>query len=77
MILPEKFTALLTARESFILSKRYGNNHQTLAELARYFQLSRERIRQLECRALRKLERQGLKEDFKVFINEIKKNPTV
>ena len=49
--------ATLTERESQILSFRFGLNCEpkTLEEVGEYFSLSKERVRQLEMKALRKL----------------------
>jgi RNA polymerase primary sigma factor len=52
----------LTPREQAILVQRFGldgNGEHTLAEISQAFQLSRERIRQIELKALQKL-RNGL-----------------
>ncbi len=47
---------LLSAREKHILLARYNtNNPQTLATLAKEYNISRERVRQIEQNALRKL----------------------
>lgn len=51
--------ATLTDREEMILQMRFGIGYQTtytLDEIGRYFRLTRERIRQIEKRALEKLE---------------------
>ncbi|MCI0454345.1 MAG: sigma-70 family RNA polymerase sigma factor [Candidatus Dadabacteria bacterium] len=51
--------SLLTPREKEIVTLRFGINHkstQTLDEIGRKFNLSRERIRQIERDALKKLE---------------------
>lgn len=50
--------AELSPRESYILQLRYGisvNNRQTLEEIGKKFGVTRERIRQIESRALEKL----------------------
>jgi RNA polymerase primary sigma factor len=50
--------ATLTPREETILRKRFGIGEEkahTLEELGQQFGLTRERIRQIEARALRKL----------------------
>lgn len=52
--------AKLTPREEEVLKLRFGlydDNPMTLVELARVLGLSRERVRQIECRALKKLKR--------------------
>jgi RNA polymerase primary sigma factor len=50
--------ALLTAREERVLRMRFGigmNTESTLEQVGQQFSLSRERIRQIEAKALRKL----------------------
>jgi len=50
--------ATLTAREAQVIRMRFGldgGNEQTLAEIGESFALTRERIRQIETQALRKL----------------------
>jgi RNA polymerase primary sigma factor len=50
--------ATLTAREAQVLKMRFGldgGNERTLAEIGESFDLTRERIRQIETQALRKL----------------------
>ncbi len=60
-ILREKITKILgtlNAREAEVLRQRFGlnnNNPRTLEEVGSVFQVTRERIRQIEARALRKL----------------------
>lgn len=52
--------ALLPARQRDVLERRYGLNDrgvQTLAEIAAEFGLTRERVRQIQAEALRKLRR--------------------
>jgi RNA polymerase sigma-32 factor len=49
--------AVLTSRERCIVEARYLNERpSTLEELSRSFGVSRERVRQIECRALQKIE---------------------
>lgn len=48
----------LNERESYVVTKRFGldgEEKQTLAEVSRTLDLSRERIRQIELIALRKM----------------------
>ena len=50
--------ATLTPREAMVIRMRFGidtNNDMTLEEIGKNFQLTRERIRQIETKALRKL----------------------
>jgi RNA polymerase primary sigma factor len=49
---------VLTERERQVLELRYGlldGVEHTLDEISRYFNITRERVRQIESRALRKL----------------------
>jgi RNA polymerase sigma factor (sigma-70 family) len=49
----------LTAREREIIKMRYGLSDgytYTLEEVARTFEVTRERVRQIECRAIKKLQ---------------------
>jgi len=62
--------ALLTEREKEVLRLRYGltgARPQTLEEIGRHFDLTRERIRQIELTALRKLRHHG---DLKTALGE-------
>jgi RNA polymerase primary sigma factor len=61
--LVEDLLACLTERERAVLSLRYGltdGHSRTLAEVGKAFQLTRERIRQIEARALSKLRAESL-----------------
>lgn len=63
----------LTPRERNVLSMRFGLNNQrehTLEEVAKHFRVTRERIRQVEGKAFRKLRRPGCVEKVKDFIEE-------
>jgi len=54
---------LLSDREKAILSMRYGleeGREYTLEEIGRHFKLTRERIRQIELRALKKIRQSEL-----------------
>ncbi len=60
--LVEELLDRLTERERAVLSLRYGlvdGHSHTLAEVGKRFQLTRERIRQIEARALSKLRAQS------------------
>jgi RNA polymerase sigma-32 factor len=61
----ERGRATLDARETFILERRLlaePEEHLSLAELSVHFGVSRERVRQLELRAQRKLRTEALRE---------------
>ena len=54
----DEILASLTAREAKVLRMRFGigmNNDHTLEEVGKQFDVTRERIRQIEAKALRKL----------------------
>ena len=62
-----KMLATLTPREERVLRRRFGIGERaprTLEELGREFGLTRERIRQIEARALTKLRRTGRRKVF-------------
>jgi len=61
----------LTAREAKVLRMRFGidmNTDHTLEEVGRQFSVTRERIRQIEAKALRKLRHPARSEQLKSFI---------
>ena len=54
----EKVLRTLNPREAMVLKMRYGlldGKAKTLEEVGQYFNVTRERIRQIEVKALRKL----------------------
>ena len=54
---------VLTPREAEVIQMRFGINrreHCSLEEVGKWFDVTRERIRQIEARALRKLRVRGL-----------------
>ncbi len=56
----ENNLTLLSPREGRVLQLRYGlndGNRHTLEEIAQIFSVTRERIRQIEAKAIRKLNR--------------------
>ena len=56
-LIPESLSAL-TPRERYIVVRRFGldgNSPETLQQIGEYFQVTKERIRQIEARALRKI----------------------
>ena len=63
----------LTARESKVLRMRFGidmNTDHTLEEVGKQFDVTRERIRQIEAKALRKLRHPTRSEHLRSFIDE-------
>ncbi len=63
----------LTPREAKILVMRFGigiHTDHTLTEVASQFRVSRERIRQIEAKALRKLSRPGCSEHLRGFLED-------
>jgi RNA polymerase primary sigma factor len=64
--------ASLTAREERVLRMRFGigvNTDHTLEEVGLQFSLTRERIRQIEARALRKLRHPSRSRVLRSFLN--------
>lgn len=62
----------LTPRENEVLRKRYGlddNRPKTLEEVGREFNVTRERIRQIEAKALRKLRHPSRTKKLKDYMN--------
>jgi RNA polymerase primary sigma factor len=63
----------LTAREAKVLRMRFGidmNTDHTLEEVGKQFDVTRERIRQIEAKALRKLRHPTRSEHLRSFIEE-------
>ncbi len=63
----------LTAREAKVLRMRFGidmNTDHTLEEVGKQFDVTRERIRQIEAKALRKLRHPSRSEHLRGFIDE-------
>lgn len=66
-----KVLALLTPREEKVLRMRFGigeKKDHTLDEISRDFKITRERIRQIEARALKKLQRSKYRHSLKSFL---------
>jgi RNA polymerase primary sigma factor len=62
----------LTPREAMIIRLRYGidtMSDHSLAELSELFGVTREGIRQIELRALRKLKRNGVTDKLRLFLD--------
>ena len=63
----------LTAREAKVLRMRFGigmNTDHTLEEVGKQFDVTRERIRQIEAKALRKLRHPSRSGHLKTFLDE-------
>ena len=68
----EEVLASLTDREAKVLRLRFGldDGHQrTLEEVGKVFNVTRERIRQIEAKALRKLRHPSRSKKLKDFLN--------
>src|ERR1041385_5806746 len=68
-----KVLTTLTAREEKILRMRFGigdDSARTLEEVGKDFRLTRERIRQIEAKALRKLRHLSRSKSLRVFVDE-------
>lgn len=71
--LVEKVFSVLSEKEKEVLMKRYGINEEkpkSLEEVGKEFSVSRERIRQIELRAMRKLKRVCRLQWLREFIRE-------
>ncbi|MBT8126742.1 MAG: RNA polymerase sigma factor RpoD [Gammaproteobacteria bacterium] len=67
----------LTARESKVLRMRFGidmNTDHTLEEVGKQFDVTRERIRQIEAKALRKLRHPSRAEHLRSFLGDDSNN---
>jgi RNA polymerase primary sigma factor len=67
----------LTAREAKVLRMRFGigmNTDHTLEEVGKQFDVTRERIRQIEAKALRKLRHPSRAEQLKSFLDNEKQD---
>jgi len=70
--LVEDLLARLTERERAVLSLRYGlsdGHSRTLEEVGQAFQLTRERIRQIEAKALSKLRAESLSYELQDYLD--------
>ena len=62
----------LTPREETIIKMRFGlddGSEHTLEEVGRTFAVTRERIRQIEAKVLRKLRHPSRSSQFRVFLD--------
>ncbi len=69
----EQVLSALSPREAKVLRMRFGigmNTDHTLEEVGRQFDVTRERIRQIEAKALRKLRHPSRSEPLKSFLDE-------
>jgi RNA polymerase primary sigma factor len=69
----QKVLESLTAREAKVLRMRFGidmNTDHTLEEVGKQFDVTRERIRQIEAKALRKLRHPSRTEQLNSFLEE-------
>ena len=69
----DEILASLTSREAKVLRMRFGigmNNDHTLEEVGKQFDVTRERIRQIEAKALRKLRHPTRSDVLKSFLHE-------
>ena len=68
----KRMLASLTAREERVVRMRFGlgvNSEHTLEEVGQQFSLTRERIRQIEAKALRKLKRPSRSRELRSFLD--------
>ena len=68
----DEVLATLTPRENEVIRRRYGlddGKPKTLEEVGREFNVTRERIRQIEAKALRKLRHPGRAKKLKDFVD--------
>ena len=69
----DEILASLTAREAKVLRMRFGigmNNDHTLEEVGKQFDVTRERIRQIEAKALRKLRHPTRSSHLRGFLDD-------
>jgi RNA polymerase primary sigma factor len=63
----------LTPREAKVLRMRYGvemSNDHTLEEVGKQFDVTRERIRQIEAKAMSKLRQPSRSDKLKTFLTQ-------
>jgi RNA polymerase primary sigma factor len=70
----DKVLHTLTPREEMVIKLRFGledGRTRTLEEVGKEFNITRERIRQIEAKALRKLRHQSRSKPLKGFLNDV------
>ena len=73
MCIRDRILSSLTPREERVLRMRFGigmNSDHTLEEVGQQFSVTRERIRQIEAKALRKLKHPTRARKLKTFLDE-------
>jgi RNA polymerase primary sigma factor len=71
----EQVLRSLSPREEKVVKMRFGledGSEHTLEEVGRVFAVTRERIRQIEAKALRKLRQPSRSRKLKVFLDEVR-----
>jgi len=71
--LTEQVLSLLSPREADILRKRFGIGEKkdfTLEEIGKEYSISRERVRQIQDKSLRKLKHPSRSRELKKFLSE-------
>jgi RNA polymerase primary sigma factor len=69
----DKILVVVSRREERVLRMRFGigmNSDHTLEEVGQQFSVTRERIRQIEAKALRKLKHPTRARKLKTFLDE-------
>jgi RNA polymerase primary sigma factor len=64
---------VLTPREAEVLALRHGigtEREHTLSEIGEVFGVSRERVRQIQAQALKKVQQEGLAEHLRAFVTD-------
>ena len=64
---------VLTDKEATVIKRRFalhGSQKQTLEKIGKHFKVTRERIRQIEAKALRKLRHPSRSEQLRSFLDE-------
>jgi RNA polymerase primary sigma factor len=74
----DEVLATLTPREEKVIKMRFGlgttGSEHTLEEVGQHFAVTRERIRQIEAKALRKLRHPSRSRKLKAFLETVQHN---